>query len=77
MLKSLFNKVAGLKVFNLIKKGLQRRCFHVQFAKSLRTLFYRTPPVAASAAAASFHVFTLVTTKMIFKDKITKVIFKI
>ena len=30
------------------KKRLQRRCFLVKFAKFLRTVFYRTPPVAAA-----------------------------
>ena len=32
----------------LLKKRLWHRCFPVNFAKLLRTLFYRTPPVAAS-----------------------------
>ena len=36
MLKSLFDKVAGLNVFNFIKKRLQHKCFPVKFAKSLR-----------------------------------------
>ena len=35
MVESLFNK--GLQ---LIKKRLQRRCFHVKFAKLLRTAFF-------------------------------------
>ena len=38
-LESLFNKVAGLKDSNFIKKKLQRRCFPVDIAKHLRTDF--------------------------------------
>ena len=38
VLESLFNKFAGLKTSNIIKKGLQH--FQEQF-------FYRTPPVGA------------------------------
>ena len=34
---SLFNKVAGLKAWNVIKNKLQQRCFSVKFAKFLRT----------------------------------------
>ena len=37
VLESLFNKVAGLKACNTIKKRLQYRCFPVKFAKALRT----------------------------------------
>ena len=37
VLKSLFNKVAGLKACNFIKKRLQRRCFPANIAKFLRT----------------------------------------
>ena len=40
--KSLFNKVAGLRAATLFKKGLWHRCFPVNFAK-----FLRTSPVAA------------------------------
>ena len=47
ILESLFNKISDLKAFNLIKKRLWHRSLCVKFAKSLRTLFYRTPPVAA------------------------------
>ena len=43
-----FNKVAGLKPTTLLKKRLWHRCFPVNFAKSLRTFFDRTAPVAAS-----------------------------
>ena len=32
-----FNKVAALKAFNLIKKRLQQRLFHVNIATFLRT----------------------------------------
>ena len=34
---SLFKKVAGLKLCNIVKTRLQHRCFPVKFAKSLRT----------------------------------------
>ena len=37
MLQS-FNKVAGLRAFNFIKKKYQRSCFPVKFVK-----FFRTP----------------------------------
>ena len=40
MLESLFDKVAGLKVCNFIKKRLQHRCFPVNIAKFLRTVFF-------------------------------------
>ena len=40
MLESLFNKVAGLKACNFIKKRLQHRCFPVNIAKFLRTSFF-------------------------------------
>ena len=48
MLESLFNKVADLKARNFIKKRLEHRYFPVNIEKFLRTIFYRTPPVAAS-----------------------------
>ena len=38
--KSLFNKAAGLKAFNFIKKRLQHSCFSVNIAKSLNTAFF-------------------------------------
>ena len=36
---SLYNKVAGVKACNFIKKKLQHRCFPVSIAKFLRTVF--------------------------------------
>ena len=48
VLESLFNKVAGLQACNFIEKRLQQRCFPVNIAKSLRTVFYRKPLVAVS-----------------------------
>ena len=36
----LFNKVAGLKACNFIKKRLQRRSFPIKFAKFLRIPFF-------------------------------------
>ena len=44
VLDPLFNKVAGLKTRNLIKKTLQGRYFSVKFAKFLRTSFLLTAP---------------------------------
>ena len=41
MLEYLFNKVAGLKVSNFIKTGLQHRCFPANIAKFLRTPFLK------------------------------------
>ena len=35
----IFNKVAGLRPANLVKKRIQHRCSPVNFAKFLRTLF--------------------------------------
>ena len=53
MLEPLFNKAAGLKACNFIKKRHQRRCFPVNIAKYLRKAFsYRTPPATASV----FHL---------------------
>ena len=37
---SLFNKVVGLKAWNVIKNRLQQRCFSVKFAKFLGTPFF-------------------------------------
>ena len=37
VLKSLFNRVAGLSACSFIKKRLQNRCFSVEFTKFLRT----------------------------------------
>ena len=49
VLEPLFNKYAGLKAFNFIKKRLQHRYFPVKIAKFLETpFFYRAHPVAAS-----------------------------
>ena len=39
-----FNKVTGLRPATLFKKILWHRYFPVNFAKFLRTPFYRTPP---------------------------------
>ena len=38
-----FNNVAGLRPATLLKKRLWLRCFPLNFAKFLRTPFYRTP----------------------------------
>ena len=40
--ESVFNKIAGLWPATLVKKRLSYRFFAVNFAKFLRTLFYRT-----------------------------------
>ena len=39
MLESLFKKVTGLKARNSIKRRLQQRCFPVNIAKFLGTVF--------------------------------------
>ena len=36
-----FNKVAGLRAFNFIKKKFQCNCFPVEFAKLLRTPIFK------------------------------------
>ena len=38
------SKVVGLRPATLLKKRLRHRCFPMNFAKLLRTPFYRTPP---------------------------------
>ena len=43
-----FNKFADLRFATLLKRRLWHGCFPSNLAKSLRTLFYRTPPVAPS-----------------------------
>ena len=44
-----FNKVAGLRPANLLKKRLWHRCFPVKFCEIFKnTFFYRTALVAAS-----------------------------
>ena len=43
MLESLFNKVAGLKVWNFVLKRLQHRCFPVNMAKFLRAPVMKKP----------------------------------
>ena len=50
VLESLFNKVAGLKTCNFIRKRLRHRCFPVIFENCLRTPSFRTPPVATFEA---------------------------
>ena len=37
VLEALFDRIAGFQVPNFIKKRLQHRCFHGNFAKFLRT----------------------------------------
>ena len=39
MLESLFNKVAGWKAYNFIKKRLQHRCFPVNIAKIFKNTY--------------------------------------
>ena len=41
VLESRFNKVAGLKACNFIKKRFQHSCFPVKFAKFIRTPFFK------------------------------------
>ena len=40
MLKSLFNKVAGLEACKFIKERLQHRCFPVNIAEFLRRVLF-------------------------------------
>ena len=40
VLESLFSKVVSLEAWNVIKKRLQHRCFPVNIAKFLRTVFF-------------------------------------
>ena len=48
VLESPFNKIAGLKACNFIKKRVRSRCFLVNISNILKdSFFYRTPPVAA------------------------------
>ena len=63
VLESLFNKVAFLQVWNLIKKWLQRRCFSLNFAKNfkntffhnkLRCLFLKIPPPKKEQPAETY-----------------------
>ena len=42
LLESFFKKSCRLEGCNFIKKGLQHRCFPVNFAKSFKNLFCRT-----------------------------------
>ena len=41
VLESLFNKVAGLRICNFVKKRLQNRCFPMKFSNFLRILILR------------------------------------
>ena len=54
-----------LRPATLSKKRLWRRCFPVSFAKFVRTLFHRKPPMAASLLCSGrkkdFHLFHLKT----------------
>ena len=49
---SFFNKVAGLRPAILLKKRLRHWCFPVNFAKFLRTPFYRRTPLVAAASVS-------------------------
>ena len=49
VLESLFNKVTGLTVCNIIKKETPTRVFSCEYHEMFEKIFfYRTPPVAAS-----------------------------
>ena len=77
MLESLFNKVEP-KVYNFIKRRLQYSCFHVKFAKFLRTLILKnicvqlpldcTTPLNCSlltlTACRNWTIFRVVITKI-------------
>ena len=50
VLESLFNKATGPQACNVIKKGLQQRCFLVNIGEVFKNnFFYRTPSVVASS----------------------------
>ena len=49
---SFLNKVAGLRPATLLKNRLRHRCFLVNFAKFLRTPFYRRTPLVAAASVS-------------------------
>ena len=52
MLDSLFNKVAGLRVCNFIKKRLQHQCFPVKIGKFLTAYFEEHLQPTGSADAS-------------------------
>ena len=64
----------SLLLINFITNRLQHRFFLMKFAKFLRTSFYRTPPVAASAfckdfldiSYENFHTHTLMCLQLIY-----------
>ena len=53
------NKIAG-RPATLLNKTLRHRCFPVNFGKLLRTIYYRTPLVAASSYQRTV-ILTIVT----------------
>ena len=59
VLKSLFNKVAGILACNFIKKKLQQRCFPVNIAKFVGTVFFVEKPLVA-ALDIYFHEYVIV-----------------
>ena len=70
VLESLFNKVAGLKAYNFIKKRLQHRCFPVKFAKFLETPFLESIPGGCFCIVKLQLLFSgLVWTKLYFPEK--------
>ena len=66
VLKSLFNKVTGLKACNFIKRNLQHRCFLVNIVKFLRTPILKN--ICGCFYAVSFlqHYFHR---KLVFKQE--------
>ena len=64
VLESIFNKTAGLKACNFIKKRLQHRCFPLKFAKFLRT------PILKNICDACFCTVHLVTVVATYKSEI-------
>ena len=51
VLEASFNKVAGRKAYNFIKRRLHHRCFHAKIME-----FLRAPPVAVSVMK-TLHIF--------------------
>ena len=64
VLESIFNKVAGLKACNFIKKRLQHTCFPIKYAKFLRT------PILKNICDDCFSTVDHVTVVVTYKSEI-------
>ena len=53
-----FNKVAGLRPASLLKKRLFHRCFHVNFAKTFKNIFFtKHLRTTASDGFLNWHIY--------------------